>query len=116
TRGVVGGSGGGDLGAARYCGDCDLPPGAAGGGAEGGVGGDDDHGCAQLGPGRHQRSVEFGEAGHLARSGAEARAVGGEIDPRAVRKQVVETGAAAAALQPIDAAEPAIVQDDDVEL
>jgi hypothetical protein len=42
--------------------------------------------------------------------------MGGEVDPRAPREEVVERGAAATALQAIDAAEPAIVEHDDVQL
>ena len=42
--------------------------------------------------------------------------MGDEIDAGAVRKQIVERGDAAGALQPVDAAETAIVEQDDVEL
>ena len=42
--------------------------------------------------------------------------MGGEVDTRAVREEVIERGTAAIALQPIDAAEPAIVEHDDVQL
>src|SRR5438445_7347236 len=40
----------------------------------------------------------------------------GEVDPRAIAEEIVERYAAAAALQPVDAAEPSIVEHNDVEL
>jgi hypothetical protein len=44
-----------------------------------------------------------------------ARGMADEVDARAVGEQIVERGAAAAALQSIDAAKPAIVEHDDIQ-
>src|SRR4029077_7861764 len=71
---------------------------------------------ATLGTCLWQRSLEFGKARHLARYRAEARSMAGEVNPRAVGEEIVERGTAAAALQPVDAAEPSIVEHNDVEL
>src|ERR1700680_4965174 len=61
-------------------------------------------------------SLRFGKARHLARYGAKACGMAGEVDARAVGEEIIKRGAAATALQPVNAAEPIIVEDDDVEL
>src|SRR6516165_12530504 len=116
SRDVVGGAGSGDFGTPRDFGNPDIPPGPARSRALRGIGGDDDDRGAPLGPYLGQRCLEFGKARHFARISAKARGMAGEVDTRAVGEEIVERGAAATALQSFDAAEPAIVEHDDVQL
>ena len=116
SRGVIGRAGVYDLGPARHLGHRDIPPRPARIRAGRGIGGDDDDRSASFGARRRQRRFEFGKARHLARYGAKACGMAGEVDARAVGEEIIERGAAATALQPVDAAEPIIVEDVDVEL
>ena len=99
-----------------YLGDRDIPPGTTGVRARRGIGGDDNDRGVPLDAELGERCLELREARHLARFGAEACRMSREIDTRAAGEEVVERGAATTALQPVDAAEPAIVEHDDVEL
>src|SRR6266849_5569664 len=115
-RRLVAGTRRSDLGARGNLRHGDVPPGAAFAGREKRIGGDDDDAGARRRGSLGERRLEPCDAAHAAGECAEARRMGGEIDPGSGGEKIVEAGTTGRRLQALDAAEAAIIEQHDDEL